>query len=262
MVSGAGEFLYGYCKDGDYGVMVENKAEQIAAFIMKHNYKDSTLTNLLDMTEIEVSFGFIQYCRDQDFLRTELIPTLAPMQTGQVKPPEFVPFEPKEEVKPGIWTPKAKVICYECHGPTFKNRDFDPETRTFSDKTLSQEEWEKVISETEVKEGYIVTLCDDCGEEIQVDESVAAEHNLVLRLKEAGIDAAMAQTGGMNSACEINTSDKGWYLATYNFNGDDQWWICRYDKDGEHVDVHDDFNTPSNDEAFNYITKQDDVKRL
>lgn len=166
------------------------------------------------------------------------------------------------KVKPGIWTPWAKVVCFECHGPTFKNRDYDRETGKFCDKTLSQDEWDKVTAEAEVDERNRVTFCDDCGKEIQVDDSVAAEHNLVLRFKEAGIDAVMVQTGGMNSACEINTKDNGWYLATYNFDGDEKWWVCRYDKEGDLINHDDGFTGTTDDEAFNYITNQSDVKRL
>lgn len=98
MIGEGTEFLIGYVKDTeDYGVLIENNEEQISAFIMKHQYKNQTITNFLDVTEIEMSGGFVFYCRDQEFLRTKLIPTLAPMQMGQVKAPEFVPFEPEEE---------------------------------------------------------------------------------------------------------------------------------------------------------------------
>jgi hypothetical protein len=85
-------FLYGFAGE-DYGVMVENNAEQISAFIMKHRFQDSQFTNPLDVTEITTSGEFIFYCRDQEFLRTELIPVLVPMQRGKVEPTEFIPYQ-------------------------------------------------------------------------------------------------------------------------------------------------------------------------
>lgn len=167
------------------------------------------------------------------------------------------------KAKSGIWTPWARVVCYECHGPTFKNRDYDPETGSWHDRTLTEEQWEQVRTELEVDEGKRITSCDKCGQKIQVDDSIAAEHNMASRLKEAGIDASMAQTGGMCSACEINVADDdGWYYATYNFDGDEKWWICQYDKEGALRNYDDNFTSISDDEAFNYITGRDDVKRL
>jgi hypothetical protein len=65
----------------------------------------------------------------------------------------------------------------------------------------------------------------------------------------------------MNSACEISTKDEGWYLATYNWDGDKNWIVCRYDKEGEPINL-DGFIGTTDDEVFNYITHQNDVKQL
>jgi hypothetical protein len=89
-------WLVGYTK-ANYGVRIANTAEQISAFIMAHPYEDAMITDIFDLPEIEVKGGFIQYCRDQKFLGTQLIPTLAPMQMGDVEPPEFVPLEEEED---------------------------------------------------------------------------------------------------------------------------------------------------------------------
>lgn len=96
MIGQGEDFLFGYTR-GKETVMIQNNAEQISAYIMTDLYADKMITNFLDMTEVEVQGGFIFYCRDQEFLRTELIPTLAPMQMGKVEPPEFIPLEEDEE---------------------------------------------------------------------------------------------------------------------------------------------------------------------
>jgi len=88
------EFLYGYA-NGEQ-VLIENNVEQICAFIMKHRFQNVMITNFFDVALLETSMGFIQYCANQEFLAKELIPRLAPMQMGEVEPPEFVPYEYEE----------------------------------------------------------------------------------------------------------------------------------------------------------------------
>lgn len=93
---GSGEdFLIGFAK-GEY-VQIENTVEQICAFIMKHRMDSVLITNVLDGVEIETSMGFIMTCPNQEFLRTVLIPALAPMQMGEAEVPVFVPFVSKED---------------------------------------------------------------------------------------------------------------------------------------------------------------------
>jgi hypothetical protein len=49
-----------------------------------------------------------------------------------------------------------------------------------------------------------VTFCGECGKVIQVRDSVATEHNIVLALRTNGIDAAMQQTDGMTIAARFS----------------------------------------------------------
>lgn len=89
------DFVFGYAK-GDR-VMVANTAEQISAFIMKHRFENVVITDFLDTLLIETSMGFLQYCINQDYLRTTLLPVLVPMQRGEVEAPEFVPYKSEDE---------------------------------------------------------------------------------------------------------------------------------------------------------------------
>jgi hypothetical protein len=87
--------LVGYAENREF--YVENSAEQIAAFIMAHQYEDVTLVDVLDRNVLNTSMGFVQYCYDQRFLREELIPVLAPMQMGEAEIIEFVEVELDEK---------------------------------------------------------------------------------------------------------------------------------------------------------------------
>lgn len=96
---GTGEdFLIGFAKGES--VQIENTLEQICAFIMKHKMDSVVITTVLDGLVLETSMGFIMTCPNQEFLRIQLIPALAPMQMGDAEIPEFVPFvsEDGEEV--------------------------------------------------------------------------------------------------------------------------------------------------------------------
>ncbi|MFF2532293.1 hypothetical protein ACFVS2_25625 [Brevibacillus sp. NPDC058079] len=84
------EFLYGHVNGNR--IQIANNVEQICAFIMKYQTESVVITNILDMLEIETSMGFIMKCTDQEFLRTQIIPTLVPMQMREVNPPEFYPY--------------------------------------------------------------------------------------------------------------------------------------------------------------------------
>ena len=89
------DFLFGYANGDRF--MVTNNAEQISAFIMKHQFEKVIITDILDTLLIETATGFIQYCINQEYLRTVLIPTLAPMQMGEVEVVEFVPFKSEDD---------------------------------------------------------------------------------------------------------------------------------------------------------------------
>jgi len=140
-----------------------------------------------------------------------------------------------DNVKRGVWTPWAQVLCYECHG----NENLpDPKTDA---------EWARMIEPVQLMEDKAVTFCDGCHTDIQVYDSVAYEHNLVKALKDRGFDAVMAQTGGMMSACSITPSEDlqknggpdgiGEILITYNDSGDNLYWMGVYDNDTSTVDV-------------------------
>ena len=74
-----------------------------------------------------------------------------------------------------------------------------------------------------------------------MDASVAYEHNLVRALQEQGIDAVMAQTGGMMSAAciPVSETERGEggpdapyeILITYDDSGDSLYWMGVYDSE-------------------------------
>lgn len=127
----------------------------------------------------------------------------------------------------GIWTRDAEVLCPHCHGI---------------------EDAEQV----ELEEWNAVTVCDRCGEEIQIRDNVAYERNLVSTLRAMGIKAYMDQTGGMCSACSIVPSDgllaKGEdggvseVLVTYNMDGEEGYLLgAYYGYDEAGVDWHESY---------------------
>lgn len=159
-----------------------------------------------------------------------------------------------EKVKKGVWMPTAQLLCYECHG----NENL-PYPKT-------EEEWRRITQPQELKYGNDVTFCDDCGTSIQVEESVAREHNLVAALRQRGFSAEMAQTGGMCSAASIEPSealkgakgpdDVGEILVTYNDGGDGLYWMGAYDNDFSPLDPEwANVSFKSQDEVISYICK-------
>lgn len=121
----------------------------------------------------------------------------------------------------GVWTPKATILCLPCHGPEFPFGTHEPE------------KWAEMVKRQELNENMDITYCDRCGRSLQLYTTIATENNFVFTLKShKRIKAKMAQTGGMNSAAEIETVD-GWYYATFDFDGDKSWWLQRYNEDGE-----------------------------
>ena len=141
----------------------------------------------------------------------------------------------EDNVKRGVWTPWAQVVCYDCHG----NENL-PNPKT-------DEEWARMTSPQPVADGNAVTSCDSCGTHVQVDESVAYEHNLMWALRDRGFYAVMSQTGGMMSGCSIIPSEDlrengkpdgiGEFLITYNDAGDNLYWMGVYDNDACLADV-------------------------
>ena len=91
-IPGAGEFLLGYVNN-DFNAYIKNSPDQIAAFIMKNQYAETTITNIFDVREIETVFGsFIMYCSNQKFLQECLLPVLIPMQRGEVEAAKFISY--------------------------------------------------------------------------------------------------------------------------------------------------------------------------
>lgn len=141
----------------------------------------------------------------------------------------------ENNVKLGVWTPWAQVLCYECHG----NENL-PNPKT-------DEEWARMTAPQPLFDGNAVTFCDGCHADVQVYDSVAYEHNLVAALRDRGFDAVMAQTGGNQSGCSITPSEDlqkngepdgiGEILVTYNDSGDNLYWMGVYDNDVSPADV-------------------------
>lgn len=100
-------------------------------------------------------------------------------------------MEEKKTYKNGLWTPWGQVICFD----HIENQELPV--------PLSAEDWKSATMPRELSEKNAVTCCDSCKAEVQVARNIANEHNLVQILRDRGIDAYMAQTGGMNSACAI-----------------------------------------------------------
>ncbi|GED34873.1 hypothetical protein P9G84_31510 [Brevibacillus centrosporus] len=138
----------------------------------------------------------------------------------------------------GIWTPHGRVICYKCHGTVFPNNSY----------IEGSDRWLRLTSPQKLKDDHGITYCDKCGDDVQVWDHLAKEHNLVKRLREHGIDASMWQTGGMCSAVGINfkgtdhgSNDKlAHILVTYGEGYVDDnlvtYQLGWYNNDGEYVE--------------------------
>ncbi|WCF11625.1 hypothetical protein NDS46_30225 (plasmid) [Paenibacillus thiaminolyticus] len=87
--SGA-DFLYGYA-NGDR-LRFANNVEQICAFIMNHSTTTEPvrITTMYDLIEIEASNGVVTFCRDEEFLKNELLPALDRMQRGEIDSKPFI----------------------------------------------------------------------------------------------------------------------------------------------------------------------------
>lgn len=92
----SGKYLYGHVNGEQYDI--KNTPEQIAAFIMKYKMYDVTITTYFDEFLIKSSMGFIMHCADQEYLQQKLLPVLVPMQQNEVEIPEFVPYNPEDEI--------------------------------------------------------------------------------------------------------------------------------------------------------------------
>lgn len=64
-------------------VYMKPTADNIANFIVKHSDAEITITDELDIPFVTAFNGFINTCRDQKFLITELLPAITPIQCGE-----------------------------------------------------------------------------------------------------------------------------------------------------------------------------------
>lgn len=77
--------------DEDIQICIKADAENIAAFIAKYPLAPKiTMETLEGHFLLNTRLGFIDKCYDQDYLATQLIPVLAPMQMGEHYIPEIV----------------------------------------------------------------------------------------------------------------------------------------------------------------------------
>jgi hypothetical protein len=149
----------------------------------------------------------------------------------------------------GIWTPSANVLCFGCHGNTFN--------RGMGNKLVVDDtEMQKYNTAGSLEKGYGITKCDRCGCDVQLDDSVASEHNIMFRLREAGLAAEMYQTGSMSSACGISTESGGYYLITFNWDGDGHFVVGEYDAEGCFVDNPNYFVTQSMDDLVEHVVQR------
>lgn len=176
-----------------------------------------------------------------------------------------------QKAKLGIWTPWAQVICYECHGFTFPKTISDGEHGFKTvERTISEFEQKRNTTLLPLEENQAITFCDKCGQAIRTYDSVANEHNLVKALRDLGIDAYMEQTGGMNSACSVYKNFIGpfekdsyppFFMATFNIDGDNKWYIGSYDELGEWLE--DDVASFDNErDVINWFLDNDKVRTI
>lgn len=161
------------------------------------------------------------------------------------------------QAKLGIFTPKGQVLCYDCHGNDFPNTSY------------TDEEFEKFEESVHLRAGNYYTKCDKCRGFLQITDSVANEKNLEYELREMGYDAEFQQTGGMNSACILYIRDETvshpfdeeieeegifppMYYVTYNFDGDNEFYICGFDKYNDEIEGTE-FSFETYEEILNYI---------
>ena len=156
----------------------------------------------------------------------------------------------------GVWTPWAQILCYKCHGNEFPVTFQNDEGKYVSEmrKKYNEVDWANKLLKHSIASGNKVTFCDRCECDVQLDESIAEEHNMVKALRALNMNAHMSQTGGMNSACElfkktdevidVETEYHPFYYVTYNFDGDNKYWISGYDKNDEWIE----------DETFGFDT--------
>jgi len=104
-------YLVGYVKSEEFieSQLLRVTPKNIAAFIAKNatlEGNDVQITTPLDTPFLSTYGGFIDYCSDQEFLRTELLPALIPMQLGDTEPPEVEIIQECEQELPEDYNPQ------------------------------------------------------------------------------------------------------------------------------------------------------------
>lgn len=90
------EYLIGYVNSdkGYERTPIFGTAENIASFLVNNAYTDEVLlTTPLDTPFISARYGIIDKCTDQQFLMSELLPVLIPMQIGETEPKPIEVFD-------------------------------------------------------------------------------------------------------------------------------------------------------------------------
>lgn len=87
--------------DEDMQLCIKADAENIAAFIAKYPFAPRiTMETLEGHFLLNTRMGFIDRCYDQNYLATQLIPVLAPMQMGERDIPEIISLSDYSELSP------------------------------------------------------------------------------------------------------------------------------------------------------------------
>lgn len=172
------------------------------------------------------------------------------------------------DVLNGIWMPSAAVLCYECHGNEFPNWKLIDGKLNNCSRQLSEDEWSYSTTPHKLADGNGITQCDKCWRDVQVMDSVALEHNIVLALKERGIEAVMEQTGGMNSAAYVEMNnytfnaktgeESNYLMVTYNTDGDETFMVGHYGINEEQLSF---YTSDDMDEVINHIASIKNIKR-
>lgn len=141
---------------------------------------------------------------------------------------EAKPAQPK--VYPGIWTPWAEVLCYECHGPTFR-------TGHANGKPI--EKYAEMCL-TVTNEPKVYTRCDSCGKNILIERPDVTELAHLRDAINGRMNAKVCrldQTGGMCCAVNVPLGGDAYLLLTSSDDGEGKFGIGEYknaDDDGKY----------------------------
>ncbi len=88
-------FVYCHIHNGDgrYSpkIKITDDPKQVASFIIKtRDCPVIKITNSSDLLELQtMDGGFVDFCKDQEYLKDRLLPVLIPMQTEGVEPEDI-----------------------------------------------------------------------------------------------------------------------------------------------------------------------------